>query len=414
MKQIGLIILMLMGFLTTINAQKNSVMTGIEVLRELNFKPLEGKNVGLVTNHTAVDHDLISTTDILFSATEVKLKALFGPEHGIRGDFPAGEYVSYYIDKITGLPVYSLYGKTRKPDAEMLKGLDVIVYDIQDIGCRSYTYISTMGLVMEAAAENNVEVIILDRPNPLNGKRIEGNLVEDGYYSFVSQFKIPYVYGLTPGELASLLNNEGYLKDGIKCKLSVIKLEGWSRKMNFSDTGLPWVLTSPHIPHQYSSYYYPMTGMIGELTSVSIGVGYTLPFQTIAASWIEPDKFAQKMNSLEIPGVLFRPISYKPFYAMGKGEQLGGVEIYITDFDKCPLMSIQFYAIYALKELYPEKDIFKLSDQGRFNMFDKVCGTATIREKIEQNRPLKEILDYLNKDIGQFALTASKYYLYKD
>ncbi|MEJ2618531.1 MAG: DUF1343 domain-containing protein, partial [Ignavibacteriaceae bacterium] len=184
------------------------VKTGIEVLRDRNFDILKGKRVGLVTNPTGVDSKLKSTIDILNESPNVNLVALFGPEHGVRGDFTAGDYIESYTDGYTKLPVYSLYGKTRKPDSTMLKNIDVLVYDIQDIGCRSYTYISTMGLIMEAAAKNNIEVVILDRPDPLGGCRVEGGLVEDGHFTFVSMFKIPYVYGLTCGELATLINNE--------------------------------------------------------------------------------------------------------------------------------------------------------------------------------------------------------------
>ncbi len=194
------------------NIITSKVKTGIEVLRDRNFDILKGKRVGLVTNPTGVDSKLKSTIDILFESKEVNLTALYGPEHGVRGNYSAGEHVDYYIDDATKLPVYSLYGKTRKPNSEMLKNIDVLVFDIQDIGSRSYTYISTMGLVMEAASENSKEIIILDRPNPLGGNRIEGNIVEDGYYSFVSQFAIPYVHGLTVGELATLLNEEGLLR----------------------------------------------------------------------------------------------------------------------------------------------------------------------------------------------------------
>src|SRR4030066_1793452 len=196
-------------------SQSVQVITGIEVLKESNFKILEGKRVGLITNPTGVDSKLKSTIDILYEPTNVHLVALFGPEHGVRGDYAAGDIVKTYTDPQTNLPVFSLYGRTRKPTAEMLKGVDVLVYDIQDVGCRSYTYISTMGLAMEAAAENNLEFVVLDRPNPLGGLKVEGNLVEEGYYSFVSQFKIPYVYGLTCGELAQMLNEEKMMKNGI-------------------------------------------------------------------------------------------------------------------------------------------------------------------------------------------------------
>ena len=221
-----------------INKEKNQASTkvkaGIEVLRERNFDILKGKRVGLVTNPTGVDSKLKSTIDILFEAKEVNLTALYGPEHGVRGNYSAGEHVDYYIDDATKLPVYSLYGNTQKPNAEMLKNVDALVFDIQDIGSRSYTYISTMGLLLEAAAENNKEVVILDRPNPLGGNRIEGNIVEEGYFSFVSQFAIPYVHGLTVGELATLLNEEGLLHNKEKCKLTVVPMKGWTRNMRRS------------------------------------------------------------------------------------------------------------------------------------------------------------------------------------
>ena len=223
------------------------IKTGIEVLKEQNFKCLEGKRVGLITNPTGVDNHLISTIDILHEAPNVNLVALYGPEHGVRGDVHAGDKVDNANDSSTGLPVYSLYGKTRKPTPEMLKDIDVLVYDIQDIGCRSFTYISTMGVAMEAAAENNKEFIVLDRPNPIGGLKIEGNVVEDGYISFVSQFKIPYLYGLTCGELALMLNGEQMLSK--PCNLHVVKMKGWKRKMDYVQTGLQWIPSSPHIPH---------------------------------------------------------------------------------------------------------------------------------------------------------------------
>ena len=232
--KISVLIFMLLCYVTF---AQPIVKTGIEVLRDNNFEILKGKNFGLVTNPTGVDSKLKSTIDILYECKVGKLVALFGPEHGVRGDYAAGEYVGFYKDSQTGLPVYSLYGKTRKPSNDMLKGIDAIIYDIQDIGCRSYTYISTMGLLMEAAAENNIEIIILDRPNPLGGNRIEGNYAESDFISFVSQFKIPYVYGLTCGELANYLNSEGLLKDGIKCKLTVVPMEGWKRDMTFEEIG---------------------------------------------------------------------------------------------------------------------------------------------------------------------------------
>ena len=238
-----------------------NIMTGIEVLKESNFEILKGKRVGLITNPTGIDNGVRSTIDILFEAKDVNLVALFGPEHGVRGDVHAGDKVESMNDPKTGLPVYSLYGKTRKATPEMLKGIDVLVYDIQDIGCRSFTYISTMGMAMQSAAENNIEFVVLDRPNPLGGLKVEGNLAEDGFISFVSQFKIPYLYGLTCGELAILLNEENML--GVKCNLKVVPLKGWTRDMTFDKTGLQWVPSSPHIPQAQSSFFYPISGILG-------------------------------------------------------------------------------------------------------------------------------------------------------
>ena len=389
----------------------SKVKTGIEVLRDRNFDILKGKQVGLVTNPTGVDSKLKSTIDILFEAKEVNLTALYGPEHGVRGNYTAGEQVDYYIDDATQLPVYSLYGRTRKPNSDMLKDVNVLVFDIQDIGSRSYTYISTMGLLMEAAAEDNKEVVILDRPNPLGGNRIEGNIVEDGYYSFVSQFAIPYVHGLTVGELAMLLNEEGLLENKAKCKLKVVPMEGWTREMYFEQTRLPWILTSPHIPHRYSPFYYAISGIIGELRGVvSIGVGYTLPFQTFATEWINGEELAKKMNSYNLEGVIFRPITYHPYYAFGKDKMLNGIEIYITDYSNINLIPIQFYFAQAVNELYGRNIISE--NEGRFDMFDKVLGTSKIRELFMQNLKVDDILPYLNKDVENFRRLSKKYYLY--
>ncbi len=389
------------------------VKTGIEVLRDSNFDILKGKRVGLVTNPTGVDSKLKSTIDILHESPDVNLVALFGPEHGVRGNYAGGDYVDFYIDEYTKLPVYSLYGKTRKPDSTMLKNIDVLIYDIQDIGCRSYTYISTMGLVMEAASENNIEVVVLDRPNPLGGNRVEGGLVEEGHFTFVSMFKIPYVYGLTCGELAKLINEEGMLRGGVKCKLTVVPMEGWNRGMTFEETGLPWVPTSPHIPDVYSPFYYVASGIVGELYAISIGVGYTLPFQTFAAEWFDSKKLADKMNSYGMDGVIFRPITYKPFYSFGMGKDLNGVEIHITDYKNAKLMPIQFYFLHALKELYPDSTLFKNENKSRFKMFDNVIGNDRVREILSRNFSMNELQEYFEKDASEFREFSKKYFLYK-
>jgi len=387
------------------------VKTGIEVLRDQNFKILEGKRVGLITNPTGVDSKLKSTIDILFEAPNVKLVALFGPEHGVRGDAHAGDKVENITDAKTGLPVYSLYGKTRKANPEMLKGIDVLVYDIQDIGCRSFTFISTMGLAMEVAAENNIEFVVLDRPNPLGGEKIEGNLTEEPFISFVSQFKIPYIYGQTCGELARMLNEENMLKK--KCKLTVIKMKGWHRSMAWEQTGLEWVIASPHIPNKNSSYFYPVTGILGELGYLSIGVGYTLPFQMVGAPWINAEKFAAAMNQLKLTGLEFRPIYFKPFYSVFKDENCQGVQIHIMDYRKARLGEVQFYLMQELAKLYPDKAVFNNANKDRFNMFDKVSGSDQIRLIFVKNNSVADIIDYWNKDAKDYLKISKKYYLYR-
>ncbi|HHH53414.1 MAG TPA: DUF1343 domain-containing protein [Bacteroidetes bacterium] len=406
------VLLISIFFLNNVNCQANkTVKTGIEVLRSTGFKKLANKNVGLITNPTGVDSKMKSTVDILYEAENVNLVALFGPEHGVRGDVSAGEKINSSIDPKTGVPVYSLYGKTRKPTPEMLKNIDVLIYDIQDIGCRSYTYISTMGLAMEAAAENDVEFMVLDRPNPLGGEKIEGPVAEKPYFSLVGAYPIPYVYGLTVGELATLINEEKMLENGRKCKLTVVRMDGWHRNMHFDDTGLPWVPSSPHIPYSFVSYYYVATGILGELMVINNGVGYTLPFQLLGEEWIEGDKIAKSMNSLGLDGIEFRPLTYKPYYTKWAKKNQGGIQLYITEPDKINLMSIQFLFLQELHKLYPDKDIFEMS-KNRHKMFNKVCGSDKILNKFFENYNYDDIKGIMVKDIEDYKKMASKYYLY--
>lgn len=393
-------------------AQDARVMTGLEVLRENGFAELKGKRAGLITNPTGVDHELRSGVDILFRAPGVRLAALYGPEHGVRGEYSAGEIIGSADDPSTGLRVYSLYGSTRKPTKEMLEGIDVLVYDIQDIGSRSYTFISTMGLAMEAAAENNIPFIVLDRPNPLGGVRIEGPLVEPGFVSFVSQYPIPYVHGLTTGELAMLLNGEGLLANGLKCDLKVIRMKGWKREMSFSETGLPWVPSSPHIPNSLTCLLYPATGIMGELYVASIGVGYTTPFQTFATEWIDADSLANNLNELGLPGIRFRPVHYKPYYSVSRGKMVHGVQIHITDEKIAQLSLIQFYILQEIHKLWPDKDLFGMCEPSRLDMFDKVCGSDRIRKEFTSAYRVESILGLWNEPANDFRAKARKYFLY--
>ena len=387
------------------------VKTGIEVLVSQQFAPLKGKRVGLITNPTGVDSNLRPTIDILHEAPGVDLVALYAPEHGVRGNIYAGDKVSNSRDAKTGLPVYSLYGKSRKPTAEMLRGIDVLVYDIQDIGCRSFTYISTMGLAMQAAAEQGIEFMVLDRPNPLGGNRVEGCPVETGYTSFVSQYPIPYIYGLTCGELARLLNGEGMI--GAKpCKLTVIEMEGWNRNMDFADTGLPWVAPSPHIPQAISAYYYPMSGIAGELGTLSIGVGYTLPFELFGATWVDADALAERLNTLGLEGVAFRPIHYTPFYGAQQGNRLQGVQVHLTDRKAARLTEIQFYVMQEMAALYPSHKPFATAGESSLNMVDKVCGTNKIRQQFTRRYRWDDARPYWEKGVKEFKQKSQSYYIY--
>ncbi|MDD6151096.1 MAG: DUF1343 domain-containing protein [Bacteroidales bacterium] len=393
------------------------VRTGIEVLSSRNFEGLQGKKVGLLTNPSGVDSQLRSTIDILFKAPGVELKALFAPEHGVRGDAYAGDYVESTTDPATGLPVYSLYGPNRSPRPEMLAGLDVVVYDIQDVGCRSYTFISSLGLMMRACAPLGIEVMVLDRPNPLGGNKVEGACVRPGFFSFVGQYKIPYLYGLTVGELAILINEEG-LNCGqrgneapLKCKLSVIPMEGWTRDMLYTDTGLPWVLPSPNIPYPQSAVNYPVAGVAGEFNNyLNIGIGYSFPFGAFAEQWIDADALKAKLESYEIPGVVFRTVHYKPFFGRLAGKLIHGVQFGFTDYDKAPLSLVSFYVMQAIGELYG-KNPFTISPE-RIGMFNKITGSDRIASSFGKTLKVEDMLGYWTADVEEFRKLSSKYYLY--
>ena len=392
------------------------VKTGVEVLRDGGFKELQGKRVGLVTNPSGVDRNLKSTVDILNEAEGVKLVALYGPEHGVRGNAHAGDAVGDAVDAKTGVKTYSLYGKTHKPSPEMLKDIDVLVYDIQDIGCRSYTFYATMGMCMEACAENGKEFMVLDRPNAVSGTKVEGNLVEKGFFSMVSKYAIPYVYGLTPGELALYLNEEGVIAK--KAKLTVIPMQGWKRNMTYAETGLPWVAPSPQIPTPDHAAFYAMSGVIGELYAFNTGIGYTLPFQCFATPYLDADKLADAMNALNLPGFRFRPINFKPFFKVGPEtadamKEMHGVQVYITDLDKANLTLCQFYFLQVLHELHTEAKIFDANAKRGYGMFDKVMGTDQIRVLFSKRYKVADIEEYFNKDAEAFKAKSSKYYLYQ-
>ena len=411
------IFLLLMPFGLSARQQVN-VRVGIEVLESRGFEGLKGKRVGLVTNPSGVDRNLRSTIDILNDAEDVNLVALFGPEHGVRGDAYAGDKVDDSVDQLTGIKVFSIYGKYREPSQEMLDGIDIMVYDIQDVGTRSYTFISTLGLVMRACAKKGIEVMVLDRPNPLGGNKVEGCNVEPGFFSFVSEFEIPYVYGLTVGELAIMINEEGMNRgqrgydSPLKCKLSVIPMDGWHRDMTYVETGLPWVLPSPNIPYPQTAIDYPSSGISGELYGyLNVGVGYTLPFETFAAEWIDADRLKEELDSYNLPGTAFRTIHYKPIAGSSQGKLIHGVQFHYTDYEAATVSLTQFYVMQALHRLYPDRNPFEMA-QSRMGMFDKVCGTDYVRKTFSKRLEVEDIIDYWNKDVSDFKSLSKRYYLY--
>ncbi|HVM47545.1 MAG TPA: DUF1343 domain-containing protein [Candidatus Acidoferrum sp.] len=388
------------------------VKLGNEVLVSTRFMALKGKRVGLLTNPSGVNRNLDTTIEVLRAAPGLHLAALFGPEHGVYGDVPAGDKVPNRTDERTGLPVYSLYGKTYRPTPEMLQGLDALVYDLQDTGCRSYTFISTMGVAMDACGAAGVEFVVLDRPDPLGGKRVEGPMLEDQFRSMVGKWYVPYVYGMTCGELARMINGEGWITN--RCKLTVVPMKGWKRSMVWRDTGLPWVPSSPHVPHGESPLYQVATGMLGEIGGVSTGIGYTLPFECIAAPGIDPQRLAEALNAYRLPGVKFQPIIYQPYYFTFTNQIIQGVQLYFTDPARAPLTAINFYALEALKQL-AGRDLFAeaVKRNKSFEMFDKVNGTDATRKALQAGSPAAQIVASWKPGEDAFREKRSKYLLYR-
>ncbi|OQX96022.1 hypothetical protein B6I21_02375 [candidate division KSB1 bacterium 4572_119] len=381
------------------------IKTGIDVLLEKKLDLVKGKKVGLITNVTGVTNNLKSTVDALNENPGVHLVALFGPEHGVRGDISGGDKVVTYKDEKTGIIVYSLYGKTRRPTSEMLKNIDVLIYDIQDIGSRTYTFIYTMAYAMEAARKHNIKFIVLDRPDPLGGVKIDGNILEPEFSSFIGLYPIPYVYGMTVGELALFFNKEF----GIGCDLTVIPMEGWERGMLWTDTGLMWIPTSPHIPKPEVAYYYSLTGGIGELGTVSNGVGYTSPFELIGTPWMDGDELAKELNNRNLPGVYFRPIWFRPYYYKFIKEVCSGVQVHILDYSKVELVKIQVHILTAIQKLYPDNNIF---DTKRITSFNKAFGTDYIADFVQKGYSAEKIIQPWEKQLKNFREKRKKYLLY--
>lgn len=386
--------------------QAAKVKLGIDILCE-DPSIIAGKKVGLITNHTGLNSSLQSSIDII--AKYADLKAIFAPEHGLNGIEYAGRERKW-IESYKDIPVHVLYGHNRRPNAKMLQDIDVMIYDIQDIGSRSYTYVSTLFYAMEAAAEHKIEVLVLDRPNPMGGIVVDGPMLDEHLRSFVGYIDVPYCHGMTIAELAKFFNEEYK----IGCQLKIIAMQGWQRSMSFEETGLTWVPTSPQVPEKDSPFYYPTTGIIGEMQLVSIGIGYTLPFKVVGAPWIDADFFAQKLNEQKFPGVYFQPFHFKPFFGRFQGKVCHGVRILVRDSKTYKPVSTQYLIIGLLKSLYPEhfdKALEGLEKKQR--IFSQVSGSEEVFRIIKNETYISWPLQSIHEERRAKFLSHRKKYLIK-
>ncbi len=406
---------------------KPSVLTGLDVLEKQDFTLLRGRRIGLITNQSGQTRDGRSGIDVLWQASHnsssvnnannvtghkaaFTLCALFSPEHGLRGRASAGSRVSSSRDRATNLPIYSLYGKTLKPTASMLRTIDTLVFDIQDIGSRSYTYISTLGLCMEAAAAYHVRFVVLDRPNPLGGERVEGNIPPVAFRSFVGRYAVPYLHGLTVGELARLLNGERMLAGGARCELTVVPIQDWRRGMTWDETGLKWTPTSPHVPYARTALYYAATGTVGELTALSIGIGTPLPFEYAGAPGLDADAYAAELTGRNLSGVTFTPAQWTPDHGVYKGRVCAGVHIAFTDPAHCELTRLNFELMDAARVVNPALRFF--TDTETTRMFDLVNGTDQARKLFESGASPAQIWNAWNNAANAFETRRKPYLLY--
>ena len=364
------------------------ILPGIDVLLRRYKRLLRGRRIGVIANATSVSSDLRSTVDLLVAQADLQLRALFGPEHGARGDVQDAITVASSVDEATSLPVYSLYGPDKKPTAEMLADIDLLIYDIQDVGCRYYTYPYTLSHAMEAAAEHDVEVMVLDRPNPLNGRSIEGPLLEASLRSFVGRYSIPVRHGLTIGELAQYMNVEF----GIGCRLKVVPLEGWRRRYWFDDTELPWVPPSPNIPTLDTATVYPGTCLI-EGTNVSEGRGTAKPFEFIGAPWANGRELAGELNARSLPGVRFRPLSFTPAFSKHSGTLCHGVQVHVINRAALRAFETGLHVVAAFIKYYPNDfEFLSTSWEGRPAHFDLLSGVSNLREMLLARVPVAEVV----------------------
>jgi len=388
------------------------VKVGLDVFLVNHLSKLEGKRVGIITNQTGIASSGEHIVDILSSIEGLSIGALYAPEHGIRGDLPDATKMASYVDKRTRIQVWSLYGEHLKPTQEMLEDVDVLIYDIQDVGARFYTFISTMGLAMEAASEYGKQFIVLDRPNPINGVTIEGPIIEEPFFSFVGQYPIPVRYGMTPGEMAWMIKGEKWMKAMEELDLKVIPMEGWQRTMWFDQTGLPWTRPSPNIPSILTAAVYPGLCLI-EALNLSEGRGTMRPFEQIGAPWINSHKLAETMNFCRLPGIYFKPITFTPVtlphaapWNKYRDQDVNGLNLIITDRERLRPLQVMVHLLVTLKKHYPAELELRKN-------LERLIGIPSFRQSINDLRAPEEILAEWEPGIQAFDKVRQKYLLYK-
>lgn len=385
------------------NAQESGeVMPGLEVLLTEQTDLIKGKRIGLITNHTAVDRRMNHAIDLLQAIPGVKLTALYAPEHGIRGMVQAGGKVVDTIDRRSGIPVYSIYGQNRRPTPDMLKEVDVLIFDIQDAGVRFYTFISSMGECMAAAAQKGIPFIVLDRPNPLADLALEGRMLDiDGFKSFVGAYHVPIRYGWTIGELA------GFVKNGLEndLDLTVMKMKNYRRDLWYDQTGLQWIAPSPNLPSVTTATVYP--GMcLFEGTNLSEGRGTTQPFEMIGAPWLDGHRLVEDLAELSLPGVLFRPVGFTPTFSKYEGEGCEGIQVHVTDREQFEAVWTVLQILTIVKRNHPE------DFQWRESSIDRLSGSDTVRKAIDAGTPVDEILNSWKPELEEFDQLRKRYFLY--
>lgn len=385
------------------------IQLGVDCLFDANnIVKLQGKRIGLITNQTGVNRNLSSTIELFFEQ-DIPLIALFSPEHGLYGLEPAGSKVE--SQNINGVPVYSLYGVTRRATSSMLQGIDLLIFDIQDIGCRSYTYLTTLCYILEEAAKHKISVMVLDRPNPMGGLIVDGPMLEDNWRSYIGYINVPYCHGMTIGELAYYFNQEYH----IGCDLEVIRMKGWQRSMSFKDTKLCWIPTSPNIPETETPLFYASTGILGELGIVNIGIGSALPFKLVVAPWIHAKQLAKQLNAQKLPGVIFHPCYYRPLTGLYQSESCQGVMLFVLDHKIYKPLSVQYMIIGLLKSLYREQFVNRLRSLGieKKKNFCKANGNEYMLEILSSEEYVAwKLISYQLEDRQKFLIKRKAYLLY--